>query len=213
MNQLRKYALYFLILVYVSGGIGFLLKPDFFAPFTPLTLLLTCFVFLLSQSPFTLNYLMVFFSIALSGFLIEVMGVQTGFVFGTYSYGEALGYKIMGVPLTISINWALLISSSLVMSAKFFETKWQRILAAAAFVTILDILIERIAPQLDFWYFKSGDAGLQNYMAWFVISSLIGFTFYKTLLKGHKNTALIILVLQFFFFGLLFLFTNFNFQN
>lgn len=213
MNQLRKYSLYFLILVYVSGGIGFLIKPEFFAPFTPLTLLLTCFVFLINQSPFNLNYLLVFLSIAIIGFLIEVLGVKTGIVFGDYSYGEALGYKLLEVPLTISINWALLISSSLVMSAKFFEKKWQRVFAAAAFVTVLDVLIERIAPELDFWYFTSGDAGIQNYVAWFVISSLIGFTFYKTLLKGHKNTALIIFILQFFFFGLLFLFTNFNFQN
>ena len=38
--------------------------------------------------------------IVLIGFVIEVIGVKTGYVFGSYSYGDSLGFKILEVPVT-----------------------------------------------------------------------------------------------------------------
>ena len=52
IKKYKSYLLYFLILVYISGSIGFVVNPTFFSPFTPYTLLLTCFVFLI-HSPLT----------------------------------------------------------------------------------------------------------------------------------------------------------------
>ena len=40
----------------------------------------------------------------LVGMLSEIIGVKYGFIFGEYSYGNALGIKFMGVPLIIGIK-------------------------------------------------------------------------------------------------------------
>ena len=55
-------------------------------------------------------------AIACLGFFIEVIGVKTGFIFGSYYYGAAMGIKILAVPLLIGLNWSILVySTSLVV--------------------------------------------------------------------------------------------------
>ena len=40
--------------------------------------------------------------------LAEILVVSYGIIFGNYKYGEILGYKVLGVPLIIGINWCIL---------------------------------------------------------------------------------------------------------
>lgn len=201
----RKYFLYFLILMYVSGAIGFYVKPDFFLPFTPFTLLYTCFVFLIYQPLTKSGFLIAFFSIALIGFVSEVIGVRTGLVFGDYQYGNTLGYKFLGVPLTISLNWALLATCSVLVSSYLVSNKFLIAVFAATMATTIDLLMEQLAPKLDFWRFNDGMAGLHNYFGWFVIAFVAAFIFEKPLLKGNKQISWIILLLQIVFFGTIYL--------
>lgn len=203
--------LYFLILVYVSGAIGFLFNPTFFAPFTPLTLAFTCFVFLIHQPLNNLNYTISFISLAFVGFVAEVIGVKTGVVFGNYYYGNALGYKVLGVPLVISLNWGLLINIG-VLVATYFSKKPLLIATLAAFIiTGVDLLIEQVASQMDYWHFSKGIAGIQNYIGWFIISFFTSWLLQKHLVKGDKKIALVFLLLQLFFFGLIYINKLFNF--
>ncbi len=207
----KKYLLYFLILVYVSGAIGFLFNPGFFAPFTPLTLAFTCFVFLIHQPLNNLNYTLSFIGLAAVGFVAEVIGVKTGVVFGNYYYGNALGYKVLGVPLVISLNWGLLINIG-VLVATYLSKKPLLIATLAAFIiTGIDLLIEQVASQMDYWHFSNGIAGIQNYIGWFIISFFTSWLLQKHLVKGDKKIALVFLLLQLFFFGLIYINKLFNF--
>jgi putative membrane protein len=211
VQVVKKYFLYFLILVYVSGAIGFLINPGFFSPFTPFTLVFTCFVFLMYQPVNNLNFTLSFVALALIGFFAELIGVKTGAVFGNYYYGNALGYKIWGVPLVISLNWGLLINVG-VLVATYLSSKPLLIAAIAAFViTGVDLLIEQVASKMDYWYFSEGIAGFQNYAGWFIISFFASLGLQKHLAKGDKRTAFIFLVLQLFFFGLIYINKLFNF--
>lgn len=207
----KKYLLYFLILVYVSGAIGFLFNPGFFAPFTPLTLAFTCFVFLIHQPLNNLNYTLSFIGLAVVGFIAEVIGVKTGVVFGNYYYGNALGYKVLGVPLVISLNWGLLINIG-VLVATYLSKKPLLIATLAAFIiTGVDLVIEQVASQMDYWHFSNGIAGIQNYIGWFIISFFTSWLLQKHLVKGDKKIALVFLLLQLFFFGLIYINKLFNF--
>ena len=208
---LKKYSLYFLILVYFSGAIGFVINPSFFNPFTPVTLVFTCFVFLIHQKIFDSKYLLSFFAVAVIGFVSEVIGVKTGFIFGNYYYGNALGYKLMGVPLVISLNWALLVNLGILIAAYFSENRIIISLISAALITSVDFLIEQVASKMDFWIFSGNIAGLHNYIGWFVISFLAALLLQKELVKGNKKIALTILCLQVFFFGLIYIVKLFNF--
>lgn len=207
---LKKYTFYFLILVYISGSIGFVLNSEFFSPFTPYTLLFTCFVYLLHQSAKNSSFFVSFFVIALLGYLVEVIGVQTGFIFGAYKYGNALGIKLLQVPLIISINWAMLICSGIITVARFVTNKFLVLAIASVLVTAIDLLIEQVAPNLDFWYFDTGIAQLHNYIGWLSVAFILPFFLYNTILKGNRKVALTVLILQIIFFTTLFLFYSYG---
>ena len=202
----KSYFLYFLILVYISGSIGFVLNPTFFSPFTPYTLLLTCFVFLIHSPLADKKFLFAFFSIAFLGFIIEVIGVKTGLIFGKYSYGNGLGYKLFDVPLIISINWAMLICAGTNVVSRIFTNKIAVLSVAALLVTGIDLLIEQVAPKLDFWLFNGGFPSLHNYFGWIGVAFFTSYFFYPTLVKGNRTVSLIILILQIIFFTSLFIF-------
>ncbi len=205
-EKYKSYFLYFLILVYVSGSIGFVINPTFFGPFTPYTLLLTCFVFLIHSPLADKKFLIAFFSIAFFGFIVEVIGVKTGLIFGKYSYGDGLGYKLLEVPLIISINWAMLIFAGIRIVSSIFANKIVSLAVAAILVTFIDLLIEQVAPKLDFWQFEGGLPGLHNYLGWIGVAFLTSYFFYPTIVKGNRKVSLIILILQIIFFTSLFIF-------
>jgi putative membrane protein len=213
MENSKKYLLYFLILVYVSGAIGYLFQPQFFSPFTPFTLLYTCFVFLLFQEINNKKYLFSFLAIALIGYVSEVIGVKTGLVFGAYHYQSALGFKVLEVPFVISLNWALLINIGILVASYFFTHPIKLALASAFIITTLDVLIEQIATDMHYWHFDSGIAGIHNYVAWFLISFFTALLFQQNMLKGNKKIALLFIMLQVFFFGLIYLNTLIKFVN
>ena len=205
-EKYKSYFLYFLILVYVSGSIGFVVNPSFFSPFTPYTLLLTCFVFLIHSPLADKKFIFAFFSIAFLGFIIEVIGVKTGFIFGKYSYGNGLGYKLLEVPLIISINWAILICAGIKIVSSIFVNKKKVLILAALLVTGIDLIIEQVAPKLDFWQFENGLPGLHNYLGWIGVTFFISYFFYRIIIKGNRTVSLIILILQIIFFTSLFIF-------
>jgi len=206
LKTYKSYLLYFLILVYFSGSIGFIVNPPFFSPFTPYTLLLTCSVFLIHSPLADKKFLFAFFSIAFLGFIIEVIGVKTGLVFGKYSYGDGLGFKLLDVPLIISINWAMLIFAGIRIVSSIFTNKIKILIVAALLVTVVDLLIEQVAPKLDFWQFDGGLPGLHNYLGWIGVAFFTSYFFYPTIIKGNRSVSLIILILQIIFFTSLYLF-------
>lgn len=202
----KSYLLYFLILVYVSGSIGFVFNPSFFSPFTPYTLLLTCIVFLI-HSPLTdKKFIFSFFSIAVLGFIIEVIGVQTGLIFGKYTYGNGLGFKLLDVPLIISVNWAMLICAGIIVVNTIFSNKLVVVAVASILVTLIDLLIEQVAPKLDFWQFENGNPSFHNYLGWIGVTFFMSLLFYPMIIKGKRTVSLIILILQIIFFTSLYLF-------
>ena len=202
-DKIKTYLVYFLVLVYISGAIGILFKPFFFLSFTPYTLILTALVFLIFQPVYKQNYLLGFMTILLIGFFVEIIGVKTGFIFGDYWYGNTLGYKLLDVPLVISLNWAVLLSCGILMGCRLSKNKFISALISALVVTAIDFLMEQVVTSLNFWHFKVGIAGIHNYAGWLVVSFTTSFILQKNLANGDKKIAYTILSLQVLFFGIL----------
>lgn len=203
IKKTKAYLLYFLFLVYLSGAIGMLFKPAFFLPFTPYTLILTAIVFLSFQPTHKINYLVAFAVIILFGLSAEIIGVKTGLIFGDYSYGQTLGYKVFSVPLVISLNWAVLLSCGIVAGCQVSSNRYSSALISALIVTTIDFLMEQVVTSLDFWYFKNGMAGIHNYAGWLILSFFISFGLQSYLSHGNRRIAYAILSLQIIFFGIL----------
>ena len=117
----------------------------------------------------------------------------------------------LAVPLVISLNWGLLINIG-VLVATYLSKKPLLIATLAAFIiTGVDLVIEQVASQMDYWHFSNGIAGIQNYIGWFIISFFTSWLLQKHLVKGDKKIALVFLLLQLFFFGLIYINKLFNF--
>ncbi len=103
-------------------------------------------------------------------FLIEAVGVKTGSVFGSYTYGDSLGIKLFGVPLVIGFNWVLVISGSIAISKSISSNFWLTAFYAALFAVLLDFFLEPAAVTLGYWQWEGGHIPFNNYAAWFVIA-------------------------------------------
>jgi bisanhydrobacterioruberin hydratase len=124
----------------------------------------------------------------LLGFIVEVIGVNTGLLFGEYQYGQTLGLKVWETPLMIGVNWVMVTLTAGYVVNQFLQTtpEWLKIFLGSIFMVFLDFLIEPMAPKLDFWVWKDDIIPFQNYLAWWITSLVMMFLFFK-IEKGTRN--------------------------
>jgi len=112
----------------------------------------------------------------IAGFLSEVIGVQTGWLFGSYSYGQGLGPEVAGVPLLLGLLWLMMLWGSWSLIAWLqLPAKWMRVVLAATAMTALDGLIEPVAIRAGWWSWNTtgGDVPWSNYLSWWAVAALL----------------------------------------
>ena len=73
---------------------------------------------------FGARYAFTYLGIALSfGFLIELIGLKTGWPFGTYKYDPSLGPQLFDVPLVVPFAWAM-IAHPILCAARRVAGNW-----------------------------------------------------------------------------------------
>lgn len=193
-----------ILVVHFFGVLGMSIGyKDWFLQFTPINLLLTTFLLFFNNTESSPRLYLSFLLIFVSGLMIEIVGVKTGFPFGSYYYGNSLGWKYQGVPFIIGINWAALCLASAITVNQFFENNWIRIIIGALLPLLVDVFIEGVCDKLDFWYWKEGIIPMQNYLTWFICSFFfVGIFSY---IQGDKTNlfAKYFLLIQFLFFVIL----------
>lgn len=207
-NQERKlivFARVFLFVIYIIGVIGISSSAfsERYVQLTPLTLLISAVILFAFHNPWNKRFVLVATGIALAGYLIEVLGVQTGLVFGEYSYGPVLGVQLLDVPLIIAVNWLILIYCTWYIAGKLIRKGWLRVPLTAALMVIFDLLMEPVAMELNMWQWKGSLPAFHNYTAWFILSLI--FAGILQLFKiGVKNPVAVYLFLAMaMFFGVL----------
>ena len=195
---------FIMICIYTVGALGHLypsLKPLFLI-LTPYNLVLTLALYLVLNSIKLkdIPLLALIFSI---GFFIEVIGVKTGLLFGVYKYGDSLGFKWLDVPLVIGLNWVLLNFIGYGIVTKYVKNIILKSSLAALHIVLMDILIEPIAIQLDYWTWQNNEIPLQNYVMWFIVSFSIQLIINYSKLRIDFKSSLLMLSLQLLFFTVL----------
>lgn len=135
------------------------------------------------------------------GYFIEVAGVATGVIFGSYAYGNALGIKALNVPLMIGVNWFLV-----TFCVNDLVKRWQlsflkHTFLAALVITSIDVVIEPNAIKLGMWTWEDGVVPIQNYIAWFAVSLVISAVYHR-LIHFQNPYAKLIIWCMLLFFGL-----------
>lgn len=198
-----KYSIWFLILFYVVGVTGFIIPQthSIFKLLTPLALVLSAgFLTWFHRPGFDTKTLVVFAAIFILSFVTEMIGVQTGLVFGHYDYGKALGPAIMGTPLIIGLNWLMLVYCTNVIVKKFSGNDLVISVVGGLLMVAYDLVLEQAAPELGMWSWKGGEIPLQNYLSWFVFAFLFHLLIQKTKVQIKNPLAIPVFVIQFVFF-------------
>jgi putative membrane protein len=223
MPYIKKYSpLYLALLFHITGLLGILFTPfkDWFVISTPLVLLTMFILLAKTQIQLSKDYILFFLIAFAIGMSTEIIGVNTGLLFGEYQYGPVFGPKLFGVPLLIGLNWFVIVFCSgalLTQSVDLLQRKLNIhltapistlfiILGGAAIATFFDFILEPVAVKLGFWSWNNGRIPLFNYVSWFMISAIL-LSVKMYLKKIPVNTfATSLLVIQAMFFLMLNLF-------
>lgn len=190
---------------YLIGVIGFVVPytAPLFQRLVPLSMFFNIFLLACFVRIFSVRELLIFLFICVSSIAVEMLGVATGEVFGAYHYGSSLGYKLLGTPLSIGLNWLILSYIACVMTHKWAVPLVVKILTAAALMVGMDVLIEQIAPKMNMWYWEDGNIPLQNYLAWYVLAVIYASLLFGGKVKLHNPLAMAVYLGQLgFFFAL-----------
>ena len=212
-------AIFIALLFHVSGIIGILFTPykNWFIANTPLNLVLMLVLLIWVQPRKNLSFFL-FIAIAfLVGMGTEMIGVNTGKLFGHYQYGTIMGSKLNGVPYLIGINWFIVVFSSGIIIHTFNNWVEEKYIAAgiqmrpilktlsfifdgALLATIFDYNIEPVAIHLNFWQWQNNNVPMYNFICWFVISGALLAIFRWLKFDKRNHFAIHLFIIQFLFF-------------
>jgi len=206
------------ILFHTVGLVGILaFKSDLIIRSTPLNLLLSFSLLIWTQEDKNIFFWLFTLLAFLIGFGVEVIGVNTGYLFGDYHYGTVLGIQWKQVPLVIGINWFLVMYCCGVSITALLEKivkpvnekpaepvpvlKALSVISDGATLAVLfDWLIEPVAVKLGYWQWQDKDIPLYNYISWFAISVIILLLFRLLKFDKRNKFAVNLLLIQVMFF-------------
>tara|TARA_B100001093_G_scaffold305440_1_gene291408 strand:+ start:116399 stop:117037 length:639 start_codon:yes stop_codon:yes gene_type:complete len=189
-----------LVIMHLAGAIGLSneYSNKFFLSLVPYNLVFTfllCFYYVSVK-----KYYKLFILLFLIGYIIELIGVKTGFLFGDYLYGDTLGLKILGVPLVIGLNWLILCLATFSLFSNIFKNKWLQVLFASISMVLLDFIIEPVAIKFSFWSWHDVSVPIQNYIMWFFVSLAMHFILLWFRINIHPKLGIYVILSQLVFF-------------
>jgi len=209
------------ILIHIAGFAGMtLFQPGWFAALTPYNLLLLQWLGWWACPGDRKGYFL-FPTLAYGiGMTVEVVGVQSGMLFGHYRYGTVLGPGVLGVPWLIGLNWFLVAAGAAALADSLHDfvsrilpldspaavsrsVLTSRVITGALLAVLFDRIMEPVAMRLGFWSWQDGQVPLLNYVCWFLVSALLILIGRRTIAPGSARFAARLFLIQAIFFLLL----------
>lgn len=181
-------------------GLLFSGEPERFQRLTPMNLLLTSALLFAFHKSWNKSFILFAILVFAVGFFSEVVGVHTGLLFGDYAYGQALGVKVWDVPVLIGLNWLMLVYTTGHIS-NYVNWHWAvKAILGAGLMVLLDLFIEPVAMQFDFWDWNGNKVPLSNYLGWFAIAFILQVYFQQAGFVKQNRMAPYVYFVQMLFF-------------
>ena len=224
LNRFTKFdiATTIAVLFHSIGLVGLLFfDKTFFLAATPFNLLLSFILLIWTQTDKNRSFFLFVAACFIIGIVVEIIGVNTGFLFGDYAYGNVLGSEIKNVPVLIGVNWFLIIYCCGISINTLLMKAINRIAAdsgkspmalkalsviidGATLAVFFDWLMEPVAVKLGYWVWNGdGTIPMFNYICWFVVSLLLLMVFHFARFNKQNKFAVNLLLIQLMFFLLL----------
>jgi putative membrane protein len=204
------------------GLVGlFFFDKDFFLAATPVNLLLSFALLIWTQREKNIFFYLFLLACFTVGISVEIIGTNSGMLFGNYTYGNVLGFKFKNVPVLIGINWFIIIYCSGISIHTLLMKAINRVAAhtqkpptvlkaisvivdGATLAVFFDWLMEPVAVKLGYWVWNGdGSIPLFNYICWFIVSLLLLVVFHFANFSKQNKFAVNLLLIQLMFFLLL----------
>jgi bisanhydrobacterioruberin hydratase len=117
-------------------------------------------------------------ALAAFAYVVETAGVVTGFPYGPFHYGDALGGRILGlVPYLLPVSYAPLVIGAVAASWRSeLQSRALYILRSALLLTLIDGVLDPGAASLGFWVWPEEGAyygvPLSKYAGWLLSGAL-----------------------------------------
>jgi uncharacterized membrane protein len=168
-------------------------------------LVLTCLVLLGFHKKWTREFTFSVFLIAFTGFLIDVLAVKTGFIFGYFQYGNTLGLKLWETPLSVMAYWVTVVYCSRQIAEMVAKDTFLVSILAGGLMLLLDYFIEPFAISYGLWSWNNGTTPIHNYIGLGVSGILIQYIYCKSVKIPANKLSLVVYLVQLGFFITLFL--------
>lgn len=151
-------------------------------------------VLMQAWSTYGLRYAAIYLSVTAGfAFLIELVGVTTGWPFGEYSYAETLGSKIHGVPVLVPLAWVMMAHPLLVASRRL-NARWAAFIAGFGLMA-WDVFLDPMMVAAGHWTWVHttpalwGVPGipLSNFFGW-LLSGIVLMAILHALLPGERRS-------------------------
>jgi putative membrane protein len=224
LNRVTKFeiATAIAVLFHSIGLIGLLFfDKTFFLAATPFNLILSFVLLIWTQTGKNIHFILFLATCFIVGIIVEIIGVNSGYLFGDYGYGNVFGSKIKSVPVLIGVNWFVIIYCCGIsihtllakainrMAADTGKTPMAMkglsvIVDGATLAVFFDWLMEPVAVKLGYWVWNGdGSIPMFNYICWFVVSLLLLIIFHFAKFNKQNKFAVNLLLIQAMFFLLL----------
>ncbi len=124
---------------------------------------------------------------------VETAAIKTGFPYGSFSYTDVLGPKLLDTtPWAVAFAYPPILLGAFWLASKFTRS-FPRIILAAIFATIVDVVLDPAIVKLEFWAWETPGAfyGVPwiNFAGW-LLSGLVGaFILHILWGKDHRVKA------------------------
>ncbi len=110
-------------------------------------------------------------------FAVEWVGVNSSIPFGRYTYTGVLAPLAAGVPVAIAAAWYCTLMSTWRIASWLAgsgpASRLKTALLAGVLTLALDLALEPFAAMVNgYWLWEGGTVPLQNYLSWFLFSTL-----------------------------------------
>lgn len=204
-NIIHTASILILVILYSVGTYAFLTEWTEVIQLTPVNLMISIIILLFSSRLLMDTRFILYCILAYTvGYGVELLGTQTGFPFGAYTYHGVLGLKLWDTPLLIGVNWLLLLLATRAIIDRFIDVNiWIGAIIGASLMVILDILIEPVAIRFDFWTWDLNSIPLSNYISWWIIAFFLHLLQRFLIQKYANPVAIALFIIQLLFFGIL----------
>lgn len=127
--------------------------------------------------------LLVLGGLSLFAYLIEFLGLVSGFPYGQFLYSDLMGLKVFGLlPVLLPFAYVPLVLGAVALASRWSKKVLGRVILATGLLVFFDLVLDPGAVAIGLWSFSAGGwyyaVPVSNFLGWLVSASVASWLFF-----------------------------------